>query len=125
MRGRDQGGGRVDLFCGHGSEAEMLAGSLKEKGDLYFLVKKKANGNADQGSSGNRQPPSHGKDRSTIPSVLRAVKKHRARCLSNAAHAGIKLFRPLVLIKNITFFSLIVYFFVLGAISKVYVPLTI
>jgi membrane-bound lytic murein transglycosylase A len=41
--GAIKGAGRVDLFCGHGSEAEMLAGSLKEKGELYFLVKKKAN----------------------------------------------------------------------------------
>ena len=36
-----KGPGRVDLFCGTGSGAEMLAGSLKETGELYFLVKKK------------------------------------------------------------------------------------
>ena len=36
-----KGPGRVDLFCGTGSGAEMLAGSLKEIGELYFLVKKK------------------------------------------------------------------------------------
>ena len=36
-----KGAGRVDLFCGSGGEAEMLAGSLKEKGELYFLVKKR------------------------------------------------------------------------------------
>ena len=42
-----KGAGRVDLFCGSGSEAEMLAGSLKERGELYFLVKKRANGGAD------------------------------------------------------------------------------
>jgi len=36
-----KGPGRVDLFCGTGSRAEMLAGSLKETGELYFLVKKK------------------------------------------------------------------------------------
>ena len=36
-----KGPGRVDLFCGTGSAAEMLAGSLKETGELYFLVKKK------------------------------------------------------------------------------------
>jgi len=36
-----KGPGRVDLFCGSGSNAEMVAGSLKEKGELYFLVKKK------------------------------------------------------------------------------------
>jgi membrane-bound lytic murein transglycosylase A len=42
-----KGPGRVDLFCGSGSEAEMLAGSLKERGELYFLVKKRVNGGAD------------------------------------------------------------------------------
>ncbi len=36
-----KGPGRVDLFCGTGRDAEMFAGSLKEKGELYFLVKKK------------------------------------------------------------------------------------
>lgn len=36
-----KGPGRIDLFCGDGPEAEQLAGSLKEKGILYFLVKKK------------------------------------------------------------------------------------
>lgn len=36
-----KGPGRVDLFCGTGNGAEMLAGSLKEIGELYFLVKKK------------------------------------------------------------------------------------
>jgi membrane-bound lytic murein transglycosylase A len=36
-----KGAGRVDLFCGGGVEAEMLAGSLKEQGKLYFLLKKK------------------------------------------------------------------------------------
>ncbi|MEN6317496.1 MAG: MltA domain-containing protein [Syntrophaceae bacterium] len=35
-----KGPGRVDLFCGTGTEAEMMAGSLKENGELYFLVKK-------------------------------------------------------------------------------------
>ena len=39
-----KGAGRVDLFCGSGREAEMLAGSLKEGGELYFLVKKRASG---------------------------------------------------------------------------------
>ncbi|MBU2027259.1 MAG: MltA domain-containing protein, partial [Proteobacteria bacterium] len=39
-----KGAGRVDLFCGSGGEAEMLAGSLKEKGELYFLVKKRPDG---------------------------------------------------------------------------------
>ncbi|MBN2438277.1 MAG: MltA domain-containing protein [Deltaproteobacteria bacterium] len=46
--GAIKGAGRVDLFCGSGSEAEMLAGSLKEKGELYFLVKKRGNGGSDQ-----------------------------------------------------------------------------
>ncbi len=35
-----KGPGRVDLFCGFGSEAEAVAGSLKEKGELYFLLPK-------------------------------------------------------------------------------------
>ena len=42
--GMIKGAGRVDLFCGTGDEAEMLAGSLKERGELYFLVKKRPNG---------------------------------------------------------------------------------
>jgi membrane-bound lytic murein transglycosylase A len=42
--GAIKGPGRVDLFCGSGSEVEMLAGSLKERGELYFLVKKRING---------------------------------------------------------------------------------
>ncbi len=49
--GAIKGAGRVDLFCGSGGEAEMLAGSLKEKGELYFLVKKKTNADADQSSA--------------------------------------------------------------------------
>jgi membrane-bound lytic murein transglycosylase A len=36
------GPGRVDLFCGRGSEAEITAGHLKEEGELYFLVLKRA-----------------------------------------------------------------------------------
>ena len=35
-----KGPGRVDLFCGFGAAAESIAGSLKEKGELYFLIKK-------------------------------------------------------------------------------------
>lgn len=35
-----RGPGRVDLFCGFGETAEAIAESLKEKGDLYFLIKK-------------------------------------------------------------------------------------
>jgi membrane-bound lytic murein transglycosylase A len=35
-----KGPGRVDLFCGFGKDAETVAGTLKEKGELYFLIKK-------------------------------------------------------------------------------------
>jgi membrane-bound lytic murein transglycosylase A len=35
-----KGPGRVDLFCGFGTTAEAIAGSLKENGELYFLIKK-------------------------------------------------------------------------------------
>jgi len=35
-----KGPGRVDLFCGFGPEAQAAAGSLKEKGELYFLLLK-------------------------------------------------------------------------------------
>jgi membrane-bound lytic murein transglycosylase A len=35
-----KGPGRVDLFCGTGAAAEMIAGSLKERGELFFLLKK-------------------------------------------------------------------------------------
>jgi membrane-bound lytic murein transglycosylase A len=38
-----KGPGRVDLFCGSGDEAETLAGSLTERGELYFFVKKRSN----------------------------------------------------------------------------------
>ncbi len=41
--GMIKGAGRVDLFCGSGDEAEKLAGSLTERGALYFLVKKRSN----------------------------------------------------------------------------------
>ncbi len=34
------GPGRVDLFCGFGIEAENTAGTLKENGELYLLLKK-------------------------------------------------------------------------------------
>lgn len=36
-----KGPGRVDLFCGFGPKAQATAGSLKEKGELYFLLIKK------------------------------------------------------------------------------------
>ncbi len=35
-----KGPGRVDLFCGFGPRAQATAGSLKEKGELYFLLLK-------------------------------------------------------------------------------------
>ena len=35
------GPGRVDLFCGTGINAGIMAGHFKEDGELYFLVKKK------------------------------------------------------------------------------------
>lgn len=35
-----KGPGRVDLFCGFGNSAESVAANLKEKGELYFLIKK-------------------------------------------------------------------------------------
>jgi membrane-bound lytic murein transglycosylase A len=35
-----KGPGRVDLFCGFGANAQSTAGTLKEKGELYFLIKK-------------------------------------------------------------------------------------
>ncbi len=39
--GAIKGPGRVDLFCGNGSIAGIMAGHMKEKGKLYFLVKKR------------------------------------------------------------------------------------
>ena len=39
--GAIKGPGRVDLFCGRGEYAEVMAGHLKEEGELYFLVKKR------------------------------------------------------------------------------------
>jgi len=38
--GAIRGAGRVDLFTGHGEASELLAGPLKERGDLIFLLKK-------------------------------------------------------------------------------------
>ena len=35
-----KGPGRVDLFCGRGVDAEMLAGSMKAPGKLFLLLKK-------------------------------------------------------------------------------------
>jgi membrane-bound lytic murein transglycosylase A len=36
-----KGPGRIDLFCGEGEEAGRFASILKEKGDLYFLIRKR------------------------------------------------------------------------------------
>lgn len=38
--GAIKGPGRLDLFYGHGEEAEFSAGHMKEPGHLFFLVKK-------------------------------------------------------------------------------------
>lgn len=38
--GAIKGAGRVDLFTGHGAEAELTAGHMKQPGFLYFLVLK-------------------------------------------------------------------------------------
>ena len=38
--GAIKGPGRVDLFWGEGSEAGLTAGSMKEKGELYFIIQK-------------------------------------------------------------------------------------
>jgi membrane-bound lytic murein transglycosylase A len=35
-----KGPGRVDIFCGFGEKAEYTAGTLKENGELYLLLKK-------------------------------------------------------------------------------------
>lgn len=35
-----KGPGRVDIFCGDGPNAEQMAGSLKEKGDIYIMLRK-------------------------------------------------------------------------------------
>jgi len=50
-----KGTGRVDLFCGRGEEAERIAGSLKERGDLYFLVRKKSQAPSPQVQDEGRQ----------------------------------------------------------------------
>ena len=39
--GAIKGPGRVDLFCGRGRDAEIMAGHLRQEGELYFLVKKR------------------------------------------------------------------------------------
>jgi membrane-bound lytic murein transglycosylase A len=35
-----QGTGRIDVFWGNGQYAEIAANHMKEKGNLFFLVKK-------------------------------------------------------------------------------------
>ncbi|MBN1363840.1 MAG: MltA domain-containing protein [Syntrophaceae bacterium] len=35
-----KGPGRVDIFCGFGDKAELTAGTLKEEGELFLLLKK-------------------------------------------------------------------------------------
>jgi membrane-bound lytic murein transglycosylase A len=40
-----KGAGRADLFWGNGHYAEIAAGTMKEEGQLYFLVKKNASTN--------------------------------------------------------------------------------
>lgn len=37
-----KGAGRVDIFCGTGERAEIIAGSFKERGELFFLLKKRS-----------------------------------------------------------------------------------
>ncbi len=39
--GAIRGAGRADLFWGQGAEAEIAAGSMKQEGELYFLIRKK------------------------------------------------------------------------------------
>ena len=41
-----KGAGRADLFWGNGHYAEIAAGTMKEQGQLYFLVKKNAKRNS-------------------------------------------------------------------------------
>ncbi|MDY0045682.1 MAG: 3D domain-containing protein [Syntrophales bacterium] len=38
--GAIKGPARVDLFCGTGSSAGIMAGHMKEYGELYFFIKK-------------------------------------------------------------------------------------
>jgi membrane-bound lytic murein transglycosylase A len=38
--GAIQGAGRVDLYCGAGLEAEVMAGHLQHEGKLFFLIRK-------------------------------------------------------------------------------------
>ena len=38
--GAIKGAGRIDLFCGTGEAAEMIAGPMKQRGELYYFIKK-------------------------------------------------------------------------------------
>jgi membrane-bound lytic murein transglycosylase A len=38
--GAIKGPGRVDLFCGTGEAAERIAGPMKQKGELFYLIEK-------------------------------------------------------------------------------------
>jgi len=38
--GAIKGPGRVDIFWGAGGEAESIAGYMKERGSLYFILQK-------------------------------------------------------------------------------------
>ena len=40
--GAIRGAGRVDVFWGRGTDAELAASEMKQLGDLYFLVPKPA-----------------------------------------------------------------------------------
>jgi membrane-bound lytic murein transglycosylase A len=51
-----RGSGRVDLFCGAGSEAERLAGSLKERGKLFLILKKNNRARKGTAESNNVTP---------------------------------------------------------------------
>lgn len=39
-----QGAGRVDLYCGSGKEAELMAGHLRHRGSLFFLLRRGRSG---------------------------------------------------------------------------------
>jgi membrane-bound lytic murein transglycosylase A len=40
--GAIRGAGRVDVFWGRGNDAELAASEMKQLGDLYFLVPRRA-----------------------------------------------------------------------------------
>jgi membrane-bound lytic murein transglycosylase A len=46
--GAIKGPGRVDIFFGTGPQAELEAGCMREEGELYFLVKKRAQSSISQ-----------------------------------------------------------------------------